>query len=129
MEVLRTRGGRVTKWKGKAASMAPFLASVAIVGLPSAAFADCIAGAPGSFLCSGSTTGPQSFTEPAIDLSTSSDFHLDAAGGDGLSMTSTAGDVTFSDAAGSVIEAGNGLAIDSAGAVDVTVNGDIDTSS
>src|SRR5690606_31842586 len=111
---LRERGGRVTKWKGRAASMAPLLAGVAFVGLPSAAFADCTAGAPGSFACSGPTTGPQSFTEPAIDLSTSSDFHLDAAGADGLSMTSTAGDVTFSDAAGSTIEASNGLVINSA---------------
>ncbi|MFV0293333.1 MAG: autotransporter outer membrane beta-barrel domain-containing protein [Paracoccus sp. (in: a-proteobacteria)] len=85
MSFLNKRGGRLTKWKGKVASLAALTASVAIsaISVPSLAKAQCVT-AGGTATCSGTIalSGGELFDwTPTTSLTFSSDLHATSAGG------------------------------------------------
>ena len=109
------RGGRMTKYKGQAASYAPFLGGLAVALMSSAAvlmtgtgaFAgSCTETAAGSgiWICSGAagadtTQTPTSAAGGALDVSTQSGFGITTAAGNAIILTNTVAetDITFVD--------------------------------
>jgi hypothetical protein len=107
------RGGRITKWKGEAASCSPQLGSLvlgvsgsalaaALVMVPQAAEAGtCTETSPGSgeFVCAGSVSPatPQTISRPSpVTVTTEPGFGITTTTGTAIAITSN-GDLTFTD--------------------------------
>lgn len=97
------RGGRLTKWKGTAASIAPVIGAIAGITLSApAALADCT-GTGGNYTCSGTTSTVQSLTGTTLNVTTSDtggQFSLHASNG-GFNLKNPKGALT--------LEADNGI--------------------
>lgn len=106
------RGGRMTKWKGRVASVAPLLAQATVslssltaltgaIALSSAvpALAQSCTGGGGTFTCSGpgTITTTQNLNSGALPLSVTvnPDVGLNVASGRGFNLNSTGNGITF----------------------------------
>lgn len=140
------RGGRITKWKGEAASCSPQLGSLvlgvsgsalaaALVMVPQAAEAGtCTETSPGSgeFVCAGSVSPatPQTISRPSpVTVTTEPGFGITTTTGTAIAITSY-GDLTFTDDNASTIAGVTGglsATNNGTGEVSVTTNGTVST--
>lgn len=124
------RGGRMTKWRGKVASVAGLYGSVAIlatVGATSTAWADCTVQPDSSYLCSG-VSGGQVISD-AVPLTITADGTFNATGaGQGLYIGSNDGGINFTQQNGSTItgsSTGIFSSVSTSGALDMAISGDV----
>ncbi len=118
------RGGRMTKWKGEAASYAPQLGTIiaraafalgtALASgliLPGAAMAGTCAGGPTAWTCSGAASAGDTMQVVAsagsATVTTQSGFGITTAASDAINIVS-AGSLTFTDANGATITGADG---------------------
>jgi outer membrane autotransporter protein len=112
------RGGRLTKWKGIAASVAPMVGTIVVAGglaltSPTALFAGTCTettGGSGIWTCAGPAglDTPLNLTSASggdLDVSTVADFGIVTTTGNAITLTNTTGDgsITFTDSNASVI--------------------------
>ena len=140
----RIKGGRLIKWKGKAASLSPMQggsvsalaiivalsAGPALMTAPQAQAGSCTEGDAGVFTCSGPAAADEAslnLTGTPLVVTTIPGFGISAGAGSDNSLTGTGG-LTFSDAYGSSISAvGTGLRASNSesGALSITTTGTV----
>lgn len=132
------RGGRITKWKGEAASCSPQLGSL-VLGVSGSALAAALALAPqaaeagtctetapgsGEFVCAGSASPstPQTINRASpVTVTTEPGFGITTTSGTAISITST-GALTFTDDnASSITGAAGGLSATNNGTGPITI--------
>ncbi|MDS1135994.1 autotransporter outer membrane beta-barrel domain-containing protein [Nitratireductor indicus] len=138
------RGGRMTKWRGKVASVAGFYGSVAILavggaispvlflpswtGVADIAWADCTVQLDSSYLCSGVSSGQTIYEAAPLTIIADSTFNVSNPGGVGLDISSTDGGINFTQQNGSTItgsSTGIYSTLSTSGALDLMISGNV----
>ncbi|TCQ71315.1 outer membrane autotransporter protein [Ochrobactrum sp. BH3] len=134
----------MTKWRGKAASVAglygsvvilaaagavsPVLAPASWTGIADRAWAACTVQPDSSYLCSGASAGEVISDSIPLTVIADSTFNADNPAGEGIYISSTTGGINFTQQSGSKITgASTGINVDAdiPGSVDLTISGDV----